>query len=109
MYAMGGLMGGLVREIVSHKGVIVLPRREPETGNVNLGFLSALIIGAVCGVLAPWAIGVNAAFSVLGGYVGQDFIENLVERKVKPGRGSNPRVMRDLVLRAPWRREKAEP
>jgi len=87
VYAVGGLVGGLVREIVSHKGIIMLPRKDPEMGTVNLGSLSALIIGAVCGVLAPWSIGVNAFFSILAGYVGQDFIENLVERKVKPGQG----------------------
>jgi len=85
-YALGGALGGLVRELVSHKGVIVLPRKDPETGAVSLGFISALIVGAVAGILAPWSIGVNFAFSILGGYVGEDFIENLIETKMRPYR-----------------------
>ena len=76
------LAEGLSREIVSHKGIIVLPKYDKETGEVNLGSVSAALIGGFAGAVAPYAFGANLYFSALAGYVGQDFIENLIEKTV---------------------------
>lgn len=81
-YAILGLIGGLIREVISHKGIILLPKYDKKTGEVNLGSLSAAFIGAFAGAVAPYAFGANLYFSALAGYVGQDFIENLIEKKM---------------------------
>jgi len=84
-YAFMGAAGGLVRAVVTGKGVIALPRVEEVQGSkhLNLGFLAPLIIGAVAGYLAPSALGINGVVAALAGYTGTDFIENLIERRLK--------------------------
>lgn len=82
-YAAFGAFGGIVRDLVSHKGVVVLPHYQKDERNLKLGFVSTAIIGAAAGILAPWTLGVNAMISLLCGYAGSDFIENLAEKKVR--------------------------
>jgi len=82
IYLIVGAFAGFVRAVVTGKGLIALPQVETINGKkyLNLGFISAMLIGALAGTLAPYALGVNAVISAMAGYVGEDLIENLIER-----------------------------
>jgi len=85
IYLLTGLFAGFIRAVITGKGKIVLPSIEVKHGHrfVNLGFLTPMLIGAACGWLAPYALGVNCVMSFLAAYSGADFIENCVERILK--------------------------
>ena len=88
IYMLAGAFGGLLRTLVTGKGIVALPRLEHVDGgslHLNLGFLAPMTIGAGAGLLAPWSLGINGVFSILSGYVGPDFIENLIERQLPQG------------------------
>lgn len=83
VYIVAGAFGGLVRLLVTGKGILVLPTVQVVPGgspHLNLGFLAPMIIGAAAGLVSPYTLGVNGVFSILSGYVGADGIENLIER-----------------------------
>jgi len=83
--AAAGAFGGLVRAIVTGKGLIPLPRVEVKNQHrfLNLGFITPVIIGVGAGVIAPYTLGVDAAIAFLAGYAGTDFIENALEYKIR--------------------------
>jgi len=81
LYAICGMVGGLIRAIITGEGILVLPRIHE--GRVDLGFISALIIGAFAGWIAPYGLGVDSIVAGMAGYCGIDFIENAVERRIK--------------------------
>jgi len=85
LFALSGFFAGIVRAIVTGKGRILLPSREKfnEHEYLNLGFLAPAIIGALAGFIAPYSLGVDLVVSALAGYVGVDFIENVIERVLK--------------------------
>lgn len=86
VYALMGAAGGFVRTVITGKGIIPLPRIEhPTEGSphLNLGFLAPMAIGALAGYLAPAALGVDSVVSAMAGYAGSDFLENLIERRLK--------------------------
>ena len=86
LYALTGAGGGLIRTVVTGKGIIVLPRVHEKPGgsrHLNLGFLAPMAIGALAGYLAPTALGVDGIVAAMAGYAGTDFLENLVERRLK--------------------------
>jgi len=85
IYCLVGACAGLLRLLISGKGIIPLPRIETKHGHkfINLGFVTPLIIGAIAGWLAPSALGVNSIVAFLSAYGGVDFIENLIERMRK--------------------------
>jgi len=85
LFALAGFFAGIVREIVTGKGRILLPKKERynEHEFLNLGFLAPAIIGALAGYLAPYSLGVNTVVAAMAGYVGADFIENIIERALK--------------------------
>jgi len=80
-FAVAGAAGGLVRQIVTGEGVLPLPKKYE--GKLDLGFVSALIIGAFAGWIAPYSLGVDSVIAGLAGYAGQDAIENILERVLK--------------------------
>jgi len=82
IYILVGALAGIVRALVTGKGLFPLPKIETINGTkyVNAGFLFAAIIGAFAGAIAPYVLGVNCVVAALAGYVGEDFIENTVER-----------------------------
>jgi hypothetical protein len=85
-YALMGAAGGLIRTVITGKGIIPLPRVEEKVGgsrHLNLGFLAPMAIGALAGYLAPAALGVDSVVSAIAGYAGSDFLENLIERSLK--------------------------
>jgi len=84
-YALAGFFAGIVRAVVTGKGRILLPKKERynEHEFLNLGFLAPAIIGALAGFLAPHGLGVNTVVAAMAGYVGADFIENVIERALK--------------------------
>jgi len=59
----------------------VLPKVRRR--RIDLGFLSAVIIGAFAGSIAPYSLGVDTVIAAISGYVGMDAIENLVERAIR--------------------------
>lgn len=78
-----GALGGLVRAVITGKGLVVLPRVVEIDGSsphLNLGVLAPILVGALAGLLAPASLGVNGIISAMAGYAGTDFIENMVER-----------------------------
>ena len=86
IYALTGAAGGFIRAVITGKGVIPLPRVERAPGgspHLNLGFLAPMAIGALAGYLAPAALGVDSVVSAMAGYAGSDFLENLIERRLK--------------------------
>jgi len=85
IYAIAGFFAGIVRAIVTGKGRILLPKKERynEHEFLNLGFLAPAIIGALAGLLAPYTLKVNTIVAAMAGYVGADFIENVIERALK--------------------------
>lgn len=50
IYAAGGLLGALVKEIFSKEGALLLPR--VVDGRLHLGFLASLVPGMILAVLA---------------------------------------------------------
>ena len=85
--AAAGGAGGFVRTLVTGKGTILLPevkRVEGASIHLNLGILAPIFIGALAGIIAPFALGVDGVIAALAGYTGSDFIENIVERRLKP-------------------------
>ena len=60
------------------EGSLILPQLHER--RLDLGSLSSLIIGAIAGVVAPYAIGVNSVIAFFAGYIGNDVLENLCER-----------------------------
>jgi len=82
IYIIIGAIAGLVRAVITGKGLIPLPRVVSKKGHkfINLGFAAPMVIGAVAGWLAPAALGVNTIVSFIAAYAGSDFIENIVER-----------------------------
>jgi len=85
LFALAGFFAGIVRAIVTGKGRILLPKKERynEHEFLNLGFLAPAIIGALAGLFAPYSLGVNTIVAAMAGYVGADFIENVIERALK--------------------------
>jgi len=85
LFAVLGGVGGLIRAIITGKGLIMLPKVEEKNRHrfLNLGVLAPIIIGAFAGWLAPHSLGVDSVIAGLAGYVGADFIENLVETKIR--------------------------
>jgi len=81
VFVIAGALGGLVRQVVTGEGILPLPKLHE--GKLDLGFTSAMIIGAFAGWLAPYSLGVDSVIAGLAGYVGQDFIENTVERLLR--------------------------
>jgi len=84
LYALIGAIAGVVRALITGKGLLMLPKVEEVNGTlyVNCGFLLAAIVGAFAGAIAPYALSVNCVIAALAGYVGEDFIENAVERSL---------------------------
>lgn len=85
VFLAAGAFGGLLRALVTGKGMIALPQLvsvEGGSDHLNLGFFAPMIIGAGAGLLGPWAFEINGVFSVLSGYAGTDLIENLIERRL---------------------------
>jgi len=82
IYILVGALAGFVRALVTGKGLIALPKieRVDDRLYLNAGFITAMIIGAFTGAVAPYTLGVNTVVAALAGYVGEDFIENLIER-----------------------------
>jgi len=82
IYIIIGAIAGLVRALISGKGLIPLPRMVSKKGHkfVNLGFLAPMVLGAVAGWLAPATLGINGVVACMAAYSGAAFIENLVER-----------------------------
>jgi len=85
LFAFVGLCFGVVRAIITGKGLIALPRIETKNEHkfLNLGVVAPMIIGAAAGWLAPYSLGVDAAVAAMAGYTGVDFIENAIERLKK--------------------------
>ena len=87
VYALAGMTGGMIRAIVTGEGSLILPRLHER--RLDLGSFSSMIVGAIAGVVAPYAIGVNSVIAFVAGYVGNDVIENLAERglgkRARPG------------------------
>jgi len=85
LYALAGGVAGFIRAIITGKGLILLPKIQVVRGSrhLNLGFLTPILIGAFAGFLAPQAVGVNSFIAALAGYSGTDFIEDLIERRLK--------------------------
>ena len=87
VYAFAGMVGGIIRAIVTGEGSLILPKLYER--RLDLGSFSGAIIGAIVGAVAPYAIGVNSVISFFAGYTGEDIIENLAERVMgkhaKPG------------------------
>jgi len=81
IFAIAGALGGLVRQVITGEGILPLPK--VSEGKLDLGFTSALIIGAFAGWLAPYSLGVDSVIAGLAGYAGQDAIENILERVLK--------------------------
>jgi len=84
-FALAGAAGGFIRALITGKGVIVLPRIQVVRGSrhLNLGILCPVLIGAFSGWLAPATLGVNSIVAAIAGYSGSDFIENIIERRIK--------------------------
>jgi len=82
IYIIIGAIAGLVRAVITGKGLIPLPRVVSKKGHkfINLGILSPIVIGAVAGWLAPATLGINGVVAFIAAYAGADFIENVVER-----------------------------
>jgi len=82
LYILIGALAGIVRALVTGKGLLALPKIEEVNGTlyINSGFLLAAVIGGFAGAIAPYVLGVNCVIAALAGYVGEDFIENAVER-----------------------------
>jgi len=82
LYMLIGALAGLVRALVTGKGLLALPKVEEINGTlyINSGFLLAAVIGGFAGAIAPYVLGVNCVVAALAGYVGEDFIENAIER-----------------------------
>jgi len=82
LYILIGALAGIVRALVTGKGLLMLPKVEEVNGAlyVNCGFILAAIIGGFTGAIAPYVLGVDCVIAALAGYVGEDFIENSVER-----------------------------
>lgn len=89
---LAGSFGGLVRDLISKKGLIALPKIA--NGELDLGFIGMLIIGAFTGgFIAPVFIamvGISvpagvASYVMAGifGYLGVDAIENLASLFIK--------------------------
>lgn len=86
IYALCGAAGGIVRTLITGKGIVILPRiirLEGASPHLDLGCLAPAIIGAFAGVIAPAALGINGIVSACAGYAGADFVENLIERTLK--------------------------
>jgi len=82
LYILIGALAGIVRALVTGKGLLALPKVEEVNGTkyVNAGFILAAIIGGFAGAIAPYVLGVNCVIAALAGYVGEDFVENAIER-----------------------------
>jgi len=91
LYIAIGAIAGVVRAVVTGKGLLMLPKIEEINGAqyINAGFLVSAIIGGFAGVIAPYILGVNCIVAALAGYVGEDLIENVIERAL-----GYPRVAR---------------
>jgi len=80
-YALIGGIAGLVRTVLSGKGLVALPKMETKGSHkfLNLGFIAPIIIGCFAGWIVPYRLGVDCAVAALAGYSGADVIENLIE------------------------------
>ena len=86
VYAFMGAVGGLARVVVTGKGIIAIPRVvriADGSPHLNLGILAPLFIGAVAGYLSQETLRVDGVVSAIAGYSGSDFLENLIERRLK--------------------------
>ena len=80
---LAGVGGGVVRAIITGKGIITLPSIHKVAGgssHLNLGIIAPMAIGALAGYVAPYSLGVDGVVAALAGYAGTDLIENMVER-----------------------------
>ena len=83
IWIVAGLIGGLIRTIVTGKGIIALPsvKTVPDgSRHLNLGFVAPMAIGALAGYLTSNSLGVDGAVAAIAGYAGSDLLENVVER-----------------------------
>jgi len=85
LFILAGALAGVVRTVIEGKGVLVLPHVVVRRGvkMLNLGFLSAAIIGGLAGYVAPYALGVDTLIAALAGFAGSHVIEHLVEKRLK--------------------------
>jgi len=85
LYVIAGAVAGIVRLIITKKGVIPLPKIVEQQGSkyLNLGFIAPLIIGGFAGWIAPKVLEVNTVIAAIAGWAGADFLENLIERLLK--------------------------
>jgi len=84
-FALAGAAGGFIRAIITGKGLIAVPKVQVVRGSrhLNLGIIAPILIGAFAGWLAPATLGVNSVVAAIAGYSGSDFIENIIERRLK--------------------------
>lgn len=83
--AIFGGLGGVIRLLVSGKGLIALPQIiKGKQGNLylNLGGLLPIIIGSIAGALSRQTLGIDSVVSAIVGYAGTDFLENIIERRL---------------------------
>lgn len=83
IWILAGAAGGVIRTIVTGKGIVPLPfvKTVAEgSRHLNLGILAPMFIGALAGYLTSNSLGVDGAVAAIAGYAGSDFLENLVER-----------------------------
>lgn len=79
---MAGAFGGLIRSLVSDKGLLLLPAilLNPDgTKSLSLGLVGPILIGAFAGLIAQG----TPIIAALAGYAGTDFIENAVDLFLK--------------------------
>ena len=83
IWLIAGAIGGLIRAIITGKGVLLLPRIHTVAGgstHLNLGIVAPILIGAVTGYIAPYSLKVDGVVAFMAGYMGSDILENLIER-----------------------------
>ena len=85
IWLVAGAIGGLIRAIITGKGIVLLPRIHVITGgsrHLNLGIVAPILIGAAAGFLTSNSLGVDGVVAFIAGYAGSDMLENLVERNM---------------------------
>mgnify|MGYP000601383912 CR=1 FL=1 len=76
-YVGAGAIGALVK-IILEKEALLLPKVDRKTGKLYLGFVSALIIGALAGAIVDQ----NPITAFLGGFAGPQIIEQIQRKKL---------------------------
>jgi len=85
-------IGGFIRHIWSQQGKVALPRWDPATGFLDLGFLYNVFCAMPLGMLVPYGLGAvfrlvlpgfpyapNPVAAILAGYASTHFWEKVAE------------------------------